>query len=100
VALYLKGDTAAEIAVQLGCSADTVLRWLRDAGVPLRRPGRRKRRDVDTQKIVKLREEGHGWYKIGQEVGMSHSAVRSRYLQHEQHVEVHRQRAHANREDE
>lgn len=97
---YLRGDTAAEIAVELQCSADTVLRWLRDAGVPLRRPGRRKRRDVDTLTIVKLREQGFGWLRIATEVGMSHSAVRSRYLQHEQHLEVHRKRAHAHREDE
>jgi DNA invertase Pin-like site-specific DNA recombinase len=99
VTRYLSGATSAEIAVELRCSADTVLRWLRDAGVPLRRPGRRRRQDVDTMKIVKMHDDGMGWYLIGKELGMSHSAVRDRYRKHEQHVAVHRQRAHANRED-
>lgn len=36
---YLRGESADDIAVSLGISSDTVLRWVRKAGGTVRRKG-------------------------------------------------------------
>lgn len=80
ISAYRKGATTREVGAALGLDESTVRRALRANGVERRRLGPRGRTDVQTELLVQLCEEGLTWQEIADEVQMSTSGVRRRYL--------------------
>lgn len=89
VAAYVAGESMPLIAASVGCTVDSVRNWVRAAGVPRRRRGRPRTRDVDhgaaergmrrrrvaaerRQEAVRLRSEGASYREIGDALGVSH----------------------------
>jgi transposase len=67
---HQKGLTAAELAARYGVSASTARRWLRDAGLPRRVPGRRSRAPSGQELRRLYQDQGLSTTQIAQRYGV------------------------------
>jgi hypothetical protein len=79
VELYTAGWTLRRIGAEFGVDHRTVAVRLHRAGVPMRRGGP-PRYEVDTQRILDLRDQGLTMTAVAAEVGMSVPSRRRRFL--------------------
>jgi hypothetical protein len=78
VELYVAGWTLRRIGAELGVDHRTVAVWLHRAGVTIRRGGA-PRYELDTQRILDLRDQGLTMTAVAAQVGMSVPGVWARY---------------------
>ena len=77
---YRSGRTLREIAAQHGVDSKALWSAIRGR-VDIRRRGPRGRTDVTDAQILELRDElGLSWRELAQQVEMSPTGVRARYL--------------------
>jgi len=67
---YQENLTAAELAARYGVSASTARRWLRDAGLPRRVPGRRSRAPNGQELRHLYQDQGLSTTQIAQRYGV------------------------------
>lgn len=69
-----RGMSASAIARRIGMTPKTVMRYMRQAGIPVRPRGRWM---ADKEKVLELIRQGVSAREISQRIGMSHSQVRN-----------------------
>lgn len=76
---YLMGQTERQLAASFGVPRPAIQRSLSRTGTERRPPGLERRDDVDTAKVVELRNSGLTWQQVADAVGMTTGGVRRRY---------------------
>lgn len=81
--LYESGLASPQLGRRLGYSATWLARVFKKAGIPVRPSGRPMTTpapSVDIDELVRLREDGWSYTRIGRHCGPSDDIVRKRYL--------------------
>jgi hypothetical protein len=79
VARYEAGESSIALGRTFGIGKNSVIRLLRDAGVPIRNQGLS---DDQITEPVRLYESGLSLAKIGIQLGVDHGTVRRQLLKH------------------
>lgn len=72
IARYRSGESSTSLAAVFGVSKNSVIKLLRDAGVPIRRQGLTNEQIDDA---ARLYEAGQSLAKIGRQLGVDHGTV-------------------------
>ncbi|GAA3579841.1 hypothetical protein GCM10022197_41840 [Microlunatus spumicola] len=81
--LYEQGLSFAQVGRRLGYSATYLARRFKSAGIQARPEGRplaTPAPSVDLDELIRLREEGWTYPRLGERYGLSDDAARTRYL--------------------
>lgn len=78
-ARYRAGATTRQLAARFGCDEASIRRSLNRTSTE-RRMGRGARRPADSSDIVNLRAQHRTWKEIAEEVGLSPTGCRKRWL--------------------